>query len=112
MLTQKQINAITKRIDKFNADFEEFVRVNGESELPTIDSTVIGYDPAQAYTYKVLKTRVIVTDCDGDKYTVTDEFDLEELNEAIKYDKRRLSKAWRVFKSENPDMELEKDDEE
>lgn len=36
----------------------------------------------------------------------------EELEDDIKYQRRRLNKAWRIFKSENPDAELERDDDE
>lgn len=35
----------------------------------------------------------------------------EELEDDLKYQRRRLNKAWRVFKAENPDAELERDDE-
>jgi hypothetical protein len=33
------------------------------------------------------------------------------VKESLAYDRRRLSKGWRVWKSENPDAELERDDE-
>lgn len=109
MVTERQTKSLIKAIDKFNADFAAYTKASGDSDLPTIDSTIIGYDPAQPYTYQVLKTRIKVTDADGMEYTITDEYELDEVKEAIKYDRRRLAKAWRVFKSENPDWELEHD---
>lgn len=112
MITDRQTKGLIKAIDKFNADFSAYINASGDSDLPTIDSTIIGYDPAQPYTYQVLKTRIKVTDADGMEYTVTDELELDEVKEAIKYDRRRLAKAWRVFRSENPDWELEHDTDE
>jgi len=112
MITKKQTDSLTRAIDKFNKDLNEYFRVSEENELPDIDTTCIGFSPAQPYKYQVLKTRVKVTDADGQGYTITDEWELDEVNEALKYDRRRLNKAWRVWKSENPDAELEKDDEE
>ena len=111
MIADRQTKSLTKAIEKFNADFAAYTKASGDSDLPTIDSTIIGYDPAQPYTYQVLKTRIKVTDADGMEYTITDELELDEVKEAIKYDRRRLAKAWRVFKSENPDWELEHDTE-
>lgn len=109
MITDRQTKSLTKAIDKFNEDLSAFTKANGDCELPTIDSTIIGYEPAQPYTYQVLKTRIKVTDADGEAYTITDEYELDEVKESLKYDRRRLAKAWRVFESDNPDLELEHD---
>lgn len=103
MITERQTKSLTKSIDKFNADLEAYFEANGER------GTVIGYAPAYLYEVKVNKTSVKVSDCDGMEYTVKTETDLDEVKEAIKYDRRRLAKAWRVFKSDNPDWELERD---
>ena len=111
MITDRQTKSLTKAIEKFNAEFAAYTKASGDSDLPYIDCTVTGYAPADPYTYQVFKTRVKVTDCDGETYTVTDEYELDEVKEALKYDRRRLAKAWRVFKSENPDWELEHDTE-
>lgn len=109
MITDRQIKSLIKAIDKFNADFAAYTKASGDSDLPIIDCTICGYDPAQPYTYQVLKTRIKVTDADGMEYTITDELELDEVKEALKYDRRRLAKAWRVFKSDNLDWELEHD---
>lgn len=109
MITERQSKSLIKAIDKFNAEFAAYTKASGDSDLPTIDSTIIGYDPAQPYTYHVLKTRIKVTDVDGIEYTVTNEKGLNVVKETLKYDRRRLAKAWRVFKSYKPDWELEHD---
>ena len=111
MITERQTKSLTKAIDKFNADLAAYTKASGDGDLPYIDSTPLGYSPAEPYTYQVLKTRVKVTDVDGQPYTITDETELDEVKEAIKYDRRRLAKAWRIFKSDNPDWELEHDTE-
>lgn len=36
--------------------------------------------------------------------------DVVDLEEQLKHDRRRLRKSWRVWKAENPDQEMEKDD--
>ena len=112
MIDSKQTKALVRKVEKFNADLAAYYKESGEEELPLIESTVVGFTPASPYTCQVLKTRVKVTDTDGQTYTVTDEWGLDEVLEALKYDRRRLAKAWRIWKSENPDAELEKDEEE
>lgn len=112
MITTRQINSITKTIEKFNADYAAYTAETGETELPNVDCTLIGTEPAEPYTYKVLKTRVKVTDCDGFEYTITDETELQVVKDSLNYDRRRLNKAWRIWRSDNPDRELERDDDE
>lgn len=112
MISRKQSKDLVRRIEKFNADLAAYYKESGEEELPLIESTVVGFTPASPYTCQILKTRVKVTDTDGQTYTVKDEYGLDEVLEALKYDRRRLAKAWRIWKSENPDEELERDEEE
>ena len=38
--------------------------------------------------------------------------DVMELEEQLRHDRRRLGKSWRVWKAENPDKEMEKEDNE
>lgn len=115
-MTQNEINRVIKMVERFNADLDAYAAVSGEYELPEIDSTIIGYSVVNKYTYKVSKngTAIKVLDCDGIEFDipVIESVAYDELKEALKYDRRRLSKAWRVWKSENPDSELEKDEEE
>lgn len=98
---------LVRTIEKFNKELAEYIKVSGDDELPDIDCTLIGFSPVDFYAIDGDE----VTDCDGNKYDTTDWCSLEELKEALKYDRRRLSKAWRIWKSENPDWELEHDKE-
>ena len=111
MITQQQIKSLTKAIDKLNADYAAYVKETEETELPEIDTTCIGWSPVEPYTYKELKTKFKVTDFDSNEYSIEDEWDLDEVKMSIMYDRRRLKKAWRIWKSENPDWELEHDTE-
>ena len=111
MITERQIKSLTKSIDKFNADLAAYFKASEDESLPYIDCTVIGYSTAKPYAAKVYKHIIRVTDTDGEEYTIKNEYDLDEVKQAIAYDRRRLNKAWRVWRSENPDVELEKDDE-
>lgn len=112
MVTNAQAKNLVKAIDKFNNEYGVYVRETEQTELPSIDCTCIGWDPAVPYTYQVLKTRIKVTDCDGNRYTVENDYDLHMVKDSLHYDRRRLSKAWRIWKSDNPDWELEHDIEE
>ena len=119
---QNQLNRYCKQVEQFNADLAEYVKVTGSNDVPLIDSTVIGYDPLEPYEIKDRKNGFDVI-ADGIKMKVratrvcgeievtgwTDFYD--GVRESLAYDRRRLSKGWRVWKSENPDAELERDDE-
>lgn len=101
---------LQKAIDKFNADYAKYVETTGDDQLPTIECTVTGFDPFTPYEYKVFKTFTRVV-ADGVTYNIKSEADLEEVQEGLRYDKRRLAKAWRIWRSGNPDAELEQDKE-
>ena len=107
-----QLRRLAKKIDKFNQKLAEYFETSGEKYLPSVDSTAVSIDPVDYYGYELLKTKIKVTDCDGDKYDVVTDYDADQLIEGLRYDNRRLAKAWRIWKSENPDAELERDDEE
>lgn len=113
MTFESKKKALLRRIDKFNADLAEFTKANGSCELPSIDSTLISIDPAKPYEYHTTKAGVlIVRDTDNNSYAIEYEGDLYDpygIDTSLKYDRRRLNKAWRIFKSENPDWELEHD---
>lgn len=104
------VRSLLKSINKFNEDFELYVKETGDSSLPTIDCTIIGFDPADKYSFLQRQHQVTVIDCDGNLYNFRDddEISIMEVKEAIKYDRRRLAKAWRIWKSDNPDKELER----
>lgn len=99
---------LVRTIEKFNRELAEYQRVSGDKELPYIDCTINGYSVVNQYVINGDE----VIDGDGIHYDVNDYESVEYLYDAIKYDRRRLSKAWRIWKSENPDAEIEKDDDE
>jgi len=107
-----QLKRLARKIDKFNEKLAEYFNTSGEKELPSVDCTAVSIDTVDYYRYELLKTKLKVTDCDGDKYDVVTEYDAWQLRDSLRYDNRRLAKAWRMWKSENPDAELERDDEE
>lgn len=119
---QNQLAGYRAKVEQFNADLAEYVKVTGSNDVPLIDSTVIGYEPLEAYEIKDrkngfdviadgVKMKVRATRVDGEVVVTgwTDFYD--GVKESLAYDRRRLSKGWRVWKSENPDTELERDDE-
>jgi len=119
---QKQLTGYREKVEQFNADLAEYVKITESNDVPLIDCTIIGYDQMEAYIIKDRKNGFDVI-TDGVKYEIrikriggkeqiTGWIDsLDSLKEQIDYDRKRLNKGWRVWKSENPDAELEKDDE-
>lgn len=109
-----QVKRFIKAVDRFNEDFKKYADVSGDFQLPYIDGTIDGWSECQLWDYKTAGTTVTFSDCDGFSYEVISEWDcqLDEAKDALKYDKRRLAKAWRIWKSDNPDRELGKDDDE
>ena len=116
---EKKMAQYINKVMEFSAELQRYFNINGEQELPTIDCTIIGYDPYELPTIKEIKNGFICN-LDGEEYEVVECVEdgeiyidgWEELKEALKYDKRRLIKAWRIYKSENPDLEEERDEEE
>ena len=74
------------------------------NDLKDKEGNIIGFQA----TVDDLDYKVEYVEEDGDIYLIG----WEELEADLKYQRRRLNKAWRVFKAENPDAELERDDEE
>ena len=126
-LTKRELNKLNTRkakVEKLNNDLREDFDTCGEMSLPNIECTCIGYSAMgmveandikdkegnvigfQA-TVDNLDYKVEYVEEDGDIYLIG----WEELEADLKYQRRRLNKAWRVFKAESPDAELERDDE-
>lgn len=93
--------------------------------LPDIECTCIGYSPMGLVDTQDIKDeegnvfgfRAYIDNLETAVVYVEDEGEIflsgwEELEDNLKYQRRRLNKAWRIFKSENPDAELERDDDE
>lgn len=119
------LKSIKKAIAKFNAELEEYHKVAGDYNLPEIDTTIIGYSELTPYEITDETERGFTCIADGFGYVIgyVEDEDGEEyisgwddgynnLKDSIAYDRRRIRKAWRVWRSENPDYELEKDNEE
>ena len=127
-LTKREINKLNARkakIAKLNKDLREYFDASGDMSLPDIECTCIGYSPmgmVEANDIKdgkgnVIGFRATVDDIGYNLEFVEEDGDIyftgwDELEEDLKYQRRRLNKAWRVFRAENPDAELERDDEE
>lgn len=125
----KKIETYKKKVLKFNEDLEEYYKQDPQRVLPIIDCTIVGHEPFEPYEIQELEDEIgfrvyttdgldmvirIQKDCDGKEFVYGwDCADgMDTLEDSIRYDRRRLNKAWRIWKSDNPDLELEKDDEE
>lgn len=121
-----KIETIRKKVIKFNEDLEKYYQTSESRELPTIDCSIIGYEPFEPYTIEDIDNGIKV-DADGFEIEVKIETienwygepeeiitgwddSMDGLKESLSYDRRRLNKAWRVWRADNPDAELEKDD--
>lgn len=127
-LTKRELNKLStvkKRVEKLNADLQKYFDASGDMSLPDIGCTLIGYSSIElAETNDILNKEGNITGeeviIDGIKYRVEyveEDGEIffsgqEDLQEEIRYQRRRLNKAWKVFMAENPDAELEKEDEE
>lgn len=128
-----QLERYRNQVAKFNEELEEFYIKTDDNKLPIIDSTIIGFEELplaviteigyfdnedkygfqvewETETYEVC----IISDEDDRNILYVDGWDnwLDGLYETLKYNKRRLKKAIRIWESENPDAELEKEDDE
>lgn len=124
---EKQLTRYRAKVEEFNKELQEYITTTGDNELPDVDSTVLSFyalDPfkiteipdgfsvdAEGYEIEVK----VATDEDGEEYITGWDcgcFSPEDtLKAVIAYERRRLKKAWRIWKSDNPDAELERDEE-
>lgn len=127
-LTKKELrklNTLKNKVAKLNNDLREYFDTCGEMSLPDIECTCIGYSPMGLVDTQDIKDeegnvfgfRAYIDNLETAVVYVEDEGEIflsgwEELEDNLKYQRRRLNKAWRIFKSENPDAELERDDDE
>lgn len=115
------VNKMIKQIATFNADLEEYYRVSEDDELPNVDCHIVGYDPYDPMEVKVLAhgfyaysegfkyTVTVKTNKDGDVEVHGWDDDSYSLKDELDYQRKRLRKAWRVWHSDHPDKELERD---
>lgn len=121
----RKLNTLKNKVAKLNNDLKEYFDTCREMSLPNIECTCIGYSPMGLVDTQDIKDkdgnvfgfRAYVDDLETAVVYVEEEGEIflsgwEELEDDLKYQRRRLNKAWRIFKSENPDAELERDDDE
>lgn len=102
-------------VAKFNSELNEYYTATDNAEVLDIETTVIGSGGHIKYT--LFKTLIRRDEYDGshvykDTFKLDKEFEVEELLDQIRYDRRRLRKSWKVWKAENPDLEMEREDDE
>ena len=116
----KKIKTALKQTHKIQEELQKYYQETENSDIPDIETTIIG---GSHINYQItrddLEGIVIVrTDISGppmndrftDKWFIsTPYFYLDDLLEQIKYDRRRIKKGYRVWRSDNPDQEMEID---
>lgn len=116
-LFKKDFARIRRKIEKYNTDLAEYVKVTGDNEVPEIDCTIVEYSPMEPIRIKETDNGLAYAD-DGwwEEITVEEECGEywvageDELDDLLRYNRRRLRKGRRVFGSCDPDIELEKDE--
>lgn len=116
---ERAIERSIKKIRRHNEKLAEYVKATGDNQLPTIDCTMIGFEEVNPITWRETEQGIAVDD-NGYRIYLEQEQDedgeyylsgLEEFLDTLRYDARQLRKAWRVWRAENPDAELERDEE-
>lgn len=118
-LYKRDFARIRRKIAKFNEELERYVKTTESNEVPDIDCTIIGTSPMNPIEVKEIRKGISYAD-DGFWQDITIESECgeywlsgeDELDDLLKYNRRRLRKGWRVWHSDNPDKELETDIEE
>lgn len=104
-------NIVAKLID----DLNEYYQQTEDSEILEVGSSIVG--DSGVIRYKMFKSVIYRTETDRsgileDHYMIGDEWDEAELLDQIAHDRKRLRKSWKVWKSDNPDAEMEKGEDE
>ena len=119
VLFKRDFARVERKIERYNKELAAYVEMTGDNDVPDIDCTIIGTSPMNPIEVKQTEKGIafaddgfwesieVVYEC-GEYYFVGE----DELDDLLKYNRRRLRKGIRVWKSENPDLELEKDEEE
>ena len=116
---KKDCARIRRKIEKYNKELAAYVEMTGDNDVPDIDCTIIGTSPMNPIEVKQTEKGIAFADdgfwesievvCECGEYYFVGE---DELDDLLKDNRRRLRKGIRVWKSEKPDLELEKDEEE
>ena len=118
-LFRKDLARCRRKIERYNKELADYVALTGDCEVPDIDCTVIGTSPMEPIQLKETANGLayaddnwweeITIEKECGEYWLSGE---DELDDLLKYNRRRLRKGIRVWKSENPDAEMEKEEEE
>lgn len=119
VLFKRDFARVERKIERYNKELAAYVEMTGDNDVPDIDCTIIGTSPMNPIEVKQTEKGIAFADdgfwesievvCECGEYYFVGE---DELDDLLKYNRRRLRKGIRVWKSENPDLELEKDEEE
>ena len=99
VITLRQVNNLTKLLDKFNASLRKYMNVSGNMRLPDIDSN-IHHGFVHTYRYNVEDTwdggyKVTIIDPDDMMEIVLDQISFREFkSDNLAYHNRRLDAAW------------------
>ena len=115
-LFRNDFKRIRRKIEKYNKELADYVTMTGDNEVPDIECTVIGTSPLEPIKIKELSNGIAYSD-DGFFEEITVHKELgeywlsgeDELDDLLKYNRRRLRKCILVWKSDNPDKEMERD---
>lgn len=111
-MNQITLNKVIKLVDNYNKWLNAKIERYGTDEL-YLDksSTFIGLpEVAEPIAMKMLGSKC-KTSVNGIEDVVTDEFDIDNLRDTIKWCKRCVSNGCKFIESENPDAFLEAPDE-
>lgn len=122
-----KIKTLVNNIDKFNKMLADAIaEMDGDNEFVEVGTTIVEFSPISPIEYKVDGESIHI-EFDGEKYTLTYEEEFDEcidrngdfsfyddnyVMDGIREYKKRIRKSLKVWRSENPDAELEKDDDE
>lgn len=121
-----KLKALINRIDKFNKELADAIKeMDGNNEFVEIGSTIIGeFTPIDPIEYQVDGDSIHI-EFDGEEYTLTYKEEFDEcidrngdfsfyddnyLIDSIKEYRKRIRKSLKVWRSENPDAELENEE--
>lgn len=113
----RKLQSLKNKVVKFNEKLQAYFDLVEDNTLPDVDTTIIGYSPMELIQIEDIENGFVAT-IDGEPVTVQyvmDEGEIwltgdDELDDYLKYENRRINKGIRIWKSENPDFEESRDD--
>lgn len=113
----RKLQSLKNKVMKFNEKLQAYFDLVEDNTLPDVDTTIIGYSPMELIQIEDIENGFVAT-IDGEPVTVQyvmEEGEIwltgdDELDDYLKYENRRINKGIRIWKSENPDFEESRDD--